>query len=139
MLQFNSDGSIKLPEKMANSRSRKQDKMRNERALILRKEIICKTSPKKCKLTLFLSDKIEDSRFVETIFNQVKINFETPVKLFKENRREFYIEIGTAFKRCTECSKLINEYRQFINGNFFEENWGCTFKPREMCYEDHFE
>ncbi len=139
MLQFNADGSVKLPDKMANSKSRKQDKMRNERTIILRKEIVCKTSPKKCRLTLFLSDKIEDTRFVETIFKQTSERFETPVKLDKTNRREIVIEIGTAFKRCTECNKLINEYRQFIGANFFEENWGCTFEPRQLNYEDHFE
>lgn len=139
MLQFNPDGSIKLPEKMANSMSRKQDKMRNERAITLRKEIVCKTSPKKCMLTLMLSDKIEDNRFVETIYNQTSERFETPTKLNKLNKREITIEIGTNFRRCSECTKLINEYREFINGNFFEENWGCEFKPREMSYEDHFE
>lgn len=139
MLKFNSDGSIQLPDKMANSRSRKQDKMRNERSLILRKEIVCKTSPKKCRLTLFLSDRMDDNKFVETIYKQTSQRFETPTKLSKTNRREFTIDIETNFKRCTECTRLINEYRQFLGGNFFKENWGCTFEPRQLNYEDHFE
>jgi len=132
MVEFNPDGSLKLPAFMAKAKSENEERMRCQRCLKIRRELISFTAPKKCLLHLTLSDALTDNRFVETIYNFFMERSSVPCRLRKIDERHFEVEIGTDFRRCTDCISLINEYREFLDGNLIEEKGSCTFKGRSF-------
>jgi len=141
MAEFNQDGSLKLPGSVLKQKEDNMQKMRTQRCMRIRKEIVNHNSPKKCLLRLTLSEALNDERFIDTIYSYFKSEAKTPIKLIKTGRNEFEIEIGTDFKRCTECASLIGRYREFLNGNIIEEKGNCTFAGRmgNWSEEDYFD
>ena len=137
MAEFNPDGSIKLPERF----SRNKEKLKSSRCIRIKREIVSFSAPKKCVLHITLSEVILDNRFIETIYSYFKNKASVPNNLKKINENQFDIEIGTDFRRCTDCNSLINEYREFLDGGVIDEKGGCTFegRKRNFCYEDYFE
>ena len=100
------------------------------------------SAPKKCLLHITLSEAIVDNRFIETTHKYFKEQCTVPTKLIKINEKEFDVEIGTDFKRCSDCSDLIRRYRQFLDDNLIEEKGNCTyesFRSKNFSYEDYFE
>ena len=142
MVEFNSDGSIKLPTKLAKKQADDNNRMSNSRCMHIRKEIVSSKSPKSCALHLTLSNKIIDNRFIETIYSEFRRDCEVPSKLIKLNEKEFKIEIGTCFQRCSNCTSLIQKYNSFLNSNIIEKQSSCTFKQNmqsRFSYEDYFD
>jgi hypothetical protein len=139
MIEFNPDGSLKLPGYMAKQNEERINKLKNQRCIKIQRELVNLTSPKKCRLSITLSEAITDNRFIENIYNEFNQNSTTPMKINKINDKQYEIEIGTEFKRCTECNSLINRYRDFLGGNVIDEKGKCTFQiRRNFCYEDYF-
>ncbi len=136
MIGFNPDGSIKLPEQFA----QKKEKLSSQRCIKIKREIVNDSAPKKCVLHITLSDVIPDNRFIENIYGYFKNRATVPNSIKKINEKEFDVEIGTDFRRCSDCSSLINEYREFLEGNIIEEKGSCTFEgmKKNFCYEDYF-
>ncbi|MCK5283486.1 MAG: hypothetical protein KAK00_08840 [Nanoarchaeota archaeon] len=141
MVEFNPDGSIKLPSSIIRREKETQNKMKNQRCISVRKDIISDRPPKSCNLIIRLSDKIIDFRFIDTIFTQFKIFSSVPIQLKKISDREYLVEVGTHFKRCSDCNSLISRYREFLDGNLIEDKGTCTYKGRDkgFCYEDYFD
>jgi len=141
MVEFNPDGSIKLTKSMQGQKYREEHKLKDEICIRIKKEVINDKSPKKCALHITLSEKIKDSRFIETIYSYFHSSSEVPSKLIKKDELEFDIEIGTCFSRCRDCSSLVSRYREHLDGNIIENKGSCSFKGFEkgFCYEDYFE
>ncbi len=139
MYEFNPDGSIKLPENLAKKNENMQNRMRNTKCIQIEKRVVSFTSPKKCNLSLTLSDKIYDFSFIENVFKYFLNRAETQFKLNKISNKEFEIEVGTSFKRCSECNQLVVRLRNAVDFNIFEKEGTCTSKKKEFCYEDYFE
>ena len=141
MFQFNPDGSLKISQTAIRAKEDNTQRMKTSRCLHIIKELAQSTPPKKCILYITLSDAIVDNRFVETTHQYFKQESSTPTKLIKINEKEFQIEIGTDFRRCTDCCNLVNRYRDFLDGNIIEKKQGCTFEgfKKNFSYEDHFE
>lgn len=139
MFEFNPDGSIKLPQKMAQKEADDENRMKNRRAIRLYRDLVSMTAPKKCMLRITLSNMISDERFMETIHTQWNERASVPSNIRKVGEKEFEIEIGTDFRRCSDCTRLIGEYRQFLDGNLIEKKGSCGFKGMDFSYEDHFE
>ena len=79
----------------------------------------------------------EEIEVLMQVFNQFKERAEVPSKLSK-TEDSFEIEIGTCFRRCTDCCSLIRQYREFMDGNIIEDS--CNFEQnRNFCYEDYFD
>ena len=140
MIGFNPDGSLKLPGHMQKRRQANEEKLKNQRCIKVKRKVINFDAPKKCMLHIQISDKIDDVRFIDTIYRFFKDNSTTPSKINKVSDKEFEVEIGTDFRRCSDCNALIREYRQFLDGNIIEEKGSCTFegRKRDFCYEDYF-
>jgi hypothetical protein len=138
MMEFNPDGSLKLPGSLARITEEHKQKMRCQQCIKVKKELVSFTSPKKCVLHITLSDAIRDVRFIDTIYNYFRESTQTPTKVIKINDKEIDIEVGTHFRRCTECNNLIGRYREFLNGNLIEDKGSCTYEPRNLAYEDYF-
>ncbi|MFH1683190.1 MAG: hypothetical protein ABIA37_05340 [Candidatus Woesearchaeota archaeon] len=141
MIEFNPDGSIKLPGKLVKSKEENQNKLKSQRCIKVVKEVVSSKTPKRCVLRITLSDRITDNRFVDNLYKEFKDTAAVPSKIIKRNEKEFEIEIGTDFKRCTDCSSLVGKYREFLDQNVIEEKRGCTFEgmKRDFSYEDYFE
>lgn len=139
MIEFNPDGSIKLPEEFAKKKEENKEKLKHQRCILVKREVMCFTAPKKCVLQIILSDAFSDNRFVETIYNYFREKASVPNKLIKVNEKQFEVEIGTDFRRCTDCNSLVNEFREFLEGNLIDEKGSCTFEGRKnFHYEDYF-
>ena len=140
MVEFNPDGSIKLPGQLGRKHEGDKEKLRRQRCIKIKREVISFTAPKKCVLHITLSEAFSDNRFIENIYNYFKEKATVPNKIKKINEKQFEVEIGTEFKRCSECNSLINRYREFLDGSIIEEKGSCTFegRKRNFCYEDYF-
>ena len=123
-MEFNPDGSLKLPEAVIKRNQELTDKMVKGRCITIKKDIVSDKSPKKCVLHIRLSDFLNDSRFVPTILNESPLA--VPIKLVRLNEKEFDIEIGTDFRRCSDCTSLINRYKEFIE--VIEDKGCCTYR-----------
>ena len=140
MYQFNPDGSIKVPEAFEKQTKEKEHRLKTQRCILVRKEVVSDKSPKKCLLRITLSDAFTDSGFVKKTYGYFMGNSEVPSKLTKVNDKEFEVEIGTCFRRCSDCNSLIRQFKDFLDGNVIEEQGSCTYegKSQHFCYEDHF-
>ncbi|HLC50623.1 MAG TPA: hypothetical protein VJI97_04315 [Candidatus Nanoarchaeia archaeon] len=142
MIEFNPDGSIKIPDFMQKRIQENQDKFSNNPCILIKKEVVNFTAPKKCVLHMKISDKIHSSEFVDAAFRQIREASSVPLKINKLNEKEFEIEVGTHFKRCSDCTNLIRKYKEIMHGNLIEEKGNCTysgFASNSFFYEDHFE
>lgn len=141
MFEFNPDGSIKLPGQMQKQQQDDVNKMQNARAVKIRKDVISDRSPKKCQLILTLSNKITDDRFIYTFYKNLSNRTEAITKLAKISDKEFQLEIGTCFRRCSDCQSFCGELREYLYGNLIEEKGTCTSEGRKknFSYEDYFD
>ena len=142
MIEFNPDGSIKMPGKMAAHKAKQNNKMLNTNCMRIRKEVISVRPPKSCALHITLSDKITNSMFVDNIYSYFSKNSEVPSKLIKIGPKEFKVEIGTSFRRCQDCSTLISRFREFMHSNIIENDGNCSYSQRRrqnFNYEDYFD
>jgi hypothetical protein len=141
MVTFNPDGSLRIPVRIAEKKQQNSQRMQSQICIRIRRSIVSSVAPKKCALHITLSDAIKDSMFVSTIFKSFKERASVPSSLKKINEKEFGVEIGTDFRRCTDCCALVGLYREFLDGNIIEEKGGCTFldNRKEMHYEDYFD
>jgi len=141
MVEFNPDGSIVLPASIIKQRQEKEFRLKKGKCILIKKEIVSFKSPKKCCLHLTLSEAITDNKFVHTIYKYFSENSEVPAKIIIINEKEFDIEVGTHFRRCSNCNALIKRFKDFLYGNLIEEKGSCPYEPytQEFCYEDYFE
>lgn len=141
MIEFNPDGSVKLPGIIAEQKARNSIRMLNHRCITIAREVVNFTAPKKCVLNITLSENFPDSRFIQTIYDYFSEKASVPHKLIKMTDKHFRVEIGTDFRRCSDCQSLINRYRDFLDGNIIEAKGSCTFEGRKknFGYEDYFD
>ena len=139
MVEFNPDGSVKLPERFTKKKSEDNEKMRCSRCIRINREIVSFSAPKQCKLNITLSDTIIDNRFVENIYTYFSKDSPVPTSIEKIDEKNFSVTIGTNFRRCTACNSLINKYREFFDGSVIENKGSCTFEVRKFAYEDYFD
>jgi len=141
MVKFNPDGSIKIPERFLKQKQEQKHRMEVGKCITISKQVVSEKSPKKCLLRIELSKAFTDFQFIGNTFNYFKDSAEVPATLKKINDREYEVEIGTCFKRCTDCCSLVNRFKDFLYGNLIEKKGSCTFESRTetFCYEDYFE
>lgn len=141
MVEFNPDGSIKLPAQFAKNKEENKERLKRQRCIKIKRNIVSFSAPKKCSLGITLSEAIHDNRFVENIYISFKEKAAVPSKIKKISEKQFEVEIGADFRRCSDCSSLINQYREFLDGNIIEEKGSCAFEGRKknFCYENYFD
>jgi len=136
MAGFNPDGSLKLPEKFEKKKAELDHKMKNEEYLKIRKDVVSIKAPKSCKLQLTLSDAFITNFFIDKVYKYWNEQSEVPSKLKKITETEFHIEIGTCLRRCSDCNKLTERFRTFLDGKVIVDKGTCTFEPREYQQEN---
>lgn len=133
MIGFNPDGSVIIPGALAESKLKIENRLKKERCMFVRKELV-DFKPKKCVLHFRISDAVNDTGFVSSIVN---FRSSVPVKLVKINEKEFTVEIGSDFKRCSDCNTLLNRFKEFID--VIEDRGSCSQKERVFGYDEYFE
>lgn len=136
MIGFNADGSVMIPNALVESQQRREMKLKKERCMFVRKDVV-DFKPKKCVLHFRISDAVSDSSFVSSLVNAFRSS--VSVKLVKINEKEFTIEIGSDFKRCSDCTALLNKFRGYLDGNLIEDKGSCSMKERVFGYDEYFE
>lgn len=141
MMEFNADGSLKLPGNLQRKKEDDLQKLKTGRFIKIRRNVVSTYAPKKCILHITLSDSINDSKFIYSLYTYFNQSATTPNILRKIDDKNFEVEIGSEFRRCTECNSLINKYREFLNGNIIDEKGACAFEGRQknFSYEDYFD
>jgi hypothetical protein len=129
MIEFNTDGSIKLPSHLLKNKLENENKMKHTRCMTIQKEVISTNAPKKCVLHITLSEAVTEN-VVERAFSFFERDAETPTKLIKRNEKEYDIEIGTSYKRCSECFELISRFKAYLEDNVIIDKGTCTFESK---------
>jgi hypothetical protein len=140
-VEFNPDGSVKLPGQLAAVKANAEMKMRVGRCVDVRKEVMRTHAPKMCLLHITLSDRMAGDKLIEKIHSYyMKEKSETPTKIRQINDKEWVIEIGSAFRRCSDCNSFVTRIKEFMDGNILESSGNCTFEKRVpgFSYEDFF-
>jgi hypothetical protein len=140
-VEFNPDGSIKLPGHIEKAKQENRERMLKQRCIRIKREVVSSSAPKKCALHITLSEAFTSNSFITAIYGYFMQKSVVPTKLIKVNEKEFKVEVGTDFKRCSDCNSFINQLKDFLDGNVIEDMGTCTYKGREsnFCYEDYFE
>lgn len=122
MMEFNADGSLKLPGGYV-----KQAKRIN-----IRKDIISEFAPKKCIVSI-----TGEKQKIGMVLSMFKCD--TPIKK-TETSEGFDVEIGSDFKRCSDCKSLSYKLSASVNGNCNIDKGTCTAKGihPQFCEEDYF-
>ena len=81
MFQFNSDGSLKLSQGTIQKKQENIDRMKKGRCILIHKEMVSFSAPKKCILRIRLSDMFIDNAFMEKIHFYFKSQAEVPSKI----------------------------------------------------------
>ena len=136
IIMFNPDGSIKLPEKLEKQKQDREIKMKNAQCVHIKRELT-DFKPKKCVLHIKLSDQMQENGLIERTHHYFNQRAEVPTKLKKINGKQYEVEIGTDFRRCTDCNSFIRAIREFVE--VLEDKGNCTFEHREFSYEDYFD
>jgi len=139
MFEFNPDGSIKVPKQYEDKKRLESERMTNRRCISIKKDVVSVRPPKTCKLSIELSKAFMDNSFIMNTFNEFKKSSETPSKIVQVSDKEFVIEIGSDFRRCSDCNKIVSRFREFLSGNVILDKGTCTMKEREFCFEDYFD
>ncbi|MFW6311352.1 MAG: hypothetical protein ACOC1K_03860 [Nanoarchaeota archaeon] len=140
MIEFNSDGSLKLPSHLQQKKDRETSLLNNAKCIKVERELVSEYAPKECHLIITPSKNLTDKRFITNIFIDHAKNLEVPLKLSKHDQG-FKVVVCSHFKRCSTCCALIGKYRSFLDGNLIEKKGRCSFENyrKNFTYEDYFD
>jgi hypothetical protein len=118
VMEFNPDGSIKVPGMFV-----KQPKSMN-----IRKDVVSEFAPKKCLLSIK-----GEKNYV--LFVLSRFTCETPIKMI-DNSDGIDIEIGSDFKRCSDCKNLTYKLSASVKGDCSIDLGTCTAKGSQQKFSD---
>ena len=90
-VEFNPDGSIKLPGHIVKAKEENKERMLKQRCIRIKRELVSSTSPKECALHIVLSEAFTDNGFITAIYNYFMEKSVVPTKLIKINEKEFKV------------------------------------------------
>ena len=133
-MQFNPDGSLRLPGSAQARQDNEMNKMKTGKSVLVTRTVLSYDAPKKCLIELKLSDAITETKFVEMFYEIYKQEISTPTKLRRLSDKEFELEVGTDFKRCQDCNKFIGHFRETFPGNLIDKKGNCTYKGHHVMW-----
>ena len=68
MVEFNPDGSIKLPEQLIRNKEENKAKLKQQRCILMKRDVVSFTAPKKCVLHIILSEAISSKYLLLSAF-----------------------------------------------------------------------
>ncbi len=126
-VEFNPDGSIKLPEGVGKKKEDDDKTFENEKCIKIVRDQISSVTPLKCELRILASEKVENPEKIESIFKHATGKFRhlADLSIKKINNREYVVTIISGQFRCTWCE----QFREFIGTEMDAKviNWGSCF------------
>lgn len=126
-VEFNPDGSIKLPEIMVKKKEDDDKIFQDEPSIRIIRNQISTVTPLTCELQIQASDKLKNFDRVESIYKQAtgKFRHMANLSIRKTNNREYTVKIISGRYRCSWCEN----FRKFIEKemNVKVINWGSCF------------
>lgn len=126
-IEFNMDGSIKLPESMVKKKENDDKIFQDEPSIRLIINQISSVTPLTCELQIQASDKLENFDKIELIYNQAtgKFRHMANLSIRKVNDKEYIVTIISGMYRCSWCK----DFRTFIEKEMKVKviNWGSCF------------
>lgn len=113
-IEFNPDGSMKLPEEIVNKKENDDKIFQNKPSIrIIRNQSSVET-PLTCELCIQASNKLENFDKIESIYKRATGKFRHMANLSfrKINNREYNVTIISGMYRCSWCEN----FRTFIEG-----------------------
>ncbi|MFH1439956.1 MAG: hypothetical protein ABIG89_05285 [Candidatus Woesearchaeota archaeon] len=119
-IEFNSDGSIKLPGQMQEKKDKDNSDFNNRSAIRITKSKVSASTPLRCELTITASDKVTNPKIISFLFNECSKNFTGGAELSirQINEREYVVSIVSGYKRCTWCNLFLDYIRDETNFAF---------------------
>jgi hypothetical protein len=106
-VEFNPDGSIKLPGKVKN-KVNVESIFRNHPAISVRRRQISTYNPLRCELIIKASDKVTNPSRIESLFNSARGKFKhmSQLSIRERNPHEYVVKIVSGSFRCSWCEKF---------------------------------
>jgi hypothetical protein len=126
-MEFNPDGSIKLPEGMAKKKEDDEKIFQNEPCVRVIIDEISTVTPLTCELTIQASDKVNNFDKIEYIFETSKERSmnESGLSIKKITNREYVVKIVSGKDRCSWCENFRNGIERSMGVKVI--NWGSCF------------
>ena len=107
-VEFNPDGSIKLPEKIIKQREDSDNIFRNEQSIRVIKNQVSSVTPLECELIIEASDKLPDPERIKSIYTRATGKFRhlAQLRIQKINDRKYVVTIISGQYRCSWCENF---------------------------------
>ncbi|MFH1064704.1 MAG: hypothetical protein V1729_06480 [Candidatus Woesearchaeota archaeon] len=121
-IEFNPDGSIKLPTKMASRRIAQDNTFDNYPCVRVTRDQISHSTPLKCDLIVDVSPKFMYPNRIETMYEFARDRFphEANMKMVKEGNRRYVISIISGRLRCSWCQAFRNHLQNNLECRFLQ-------------------
>ncbi|HME86894.1 MAG TPA: hypothetical protein VKE88_00595 [Candidatus Nanoarchaeia archaeon] len=115
MVEFNPDGSIKLPSRMLKQAEENNTVFESRPSFRILRNQTSTITPLTCELTIETSKHLDPS-VVERVFNQTKENFRTDAGLsITQFEGKHIVKIVSGFNRCNWCHAFLNNLSDTAN------------------------
>jgi len=126
-IEFNPDGSMKLPENLAKKKEDEDRVFQDEPSVRIIRNQISTVTPLTCELVIQASDKLDDFEKIESVFREATGRFRhmADLSIRKIGDREYTVKIISGMYRCSWCEN----FRRFIEREMKVKviNWGSCF------------
>ncbi|MEK6886207.1 MAG: hypothetical protein AABW88_00060 [Nanoarchaeota archaeon] len=126
MVEFNPDGSIKLPSRMTKQNDANDNLFATQPSFKILRNQTSTVTPLTCELHIEASKHILTPNIIELAFNEAKNNFKTDAGLTKTNN---VIKIVSGFNRCNWCHHFIDHLADRSNARIIRTD-RCDDKTR---------
>ena len=128
-LEFNPDGSMKLPESMVKKKEDEDKIFQDEPCVRIIRDQISTVTPLTCELLIQASDKLDNFDKIEYIFETSKervvhgVGADLSIK--KINNKEYVVKIISGAYRCSWCENFRKGIERSMKVKVI--NWGSCF------------
>ena len=127
-MEFNQDGSLKLPEEEIKRRENKKQIFQDESAIKITRFQISSTTPLNCELTLHASNKLKEPEKIKQIFEKAKGKFKhmSELSILKIDDKEYKVKIISGRFRCSWCENFRNFLEEELDTKIINQG-SCLF------------
>ncbi len=127
MVEFNPDGSIKLPEHLIKNQENYDEDFRSKPCVRVVREQISERTPLKCELRIQASPLLRFPQRITSIFDTASQKFKHGAQLSirREGEREYVVRIISGRYRCSWCEN----FRKYLKNELGVkvQEWGSCF------------
>lgn len=139
-IEFNPDGSMKLPENIVKKREDDEKIFREEPSIRITRDQISQITPLKCELTIGASDKLKNPERIESFYNYAKSAFEHMAQLSiqKLSDKEYVVTIVSGQFRCSWCENFRKHLGKELNAKIINQG-SCFYYTKAGKFGSKFD